>query len=665
MADIASILVDGQNPSMPALRAWLQNLSASVGALAGGFRTFSSLAELNAYVPSETDAMYAFVINGEVFQGHRYDAAWVADDTFFKGLSAAAQESIDVIERKVDANTALISPAVLTDLLVNGTPQSYGTLAPTIANFVGAQSVGNNTPIIDPGVLARVRIKASGAAAGFLDVLTPVSGGFALRAFPITLAGGENIITTAVLGYLPMIAGSLVGWRQVSGAGILYANDAGGVGGVFVFPQSEAGDPVVTPDYSTSYSVALSFDVVAAPSMSALLAALSGSGGQTVIGSIAPTTGNWEPNQSVSSITAVVVPSILQELQIRVSAASTGFLDAVDGSGKILQSVPTSLSAGLNTLTGGSLPQTTIPVGGRVFYRALTGGTLVYDTTTGANGVAVYFNNDAPDGQTSIIKATGFFVALKFTYKTYAVSILARLDSIDARLNGANDGDTKALRADPSFVIDQQVYRGSALPANHGVTGSWSNTSSGQAITTGGGWSTFFYTGGYSNADRRAVSYVIKVNDAASVFGIAAQPQLGNARYGCVCMVDGAANKLRLYQWGGSGAGTLIKEAAMPTLIPNHDYAIRVDQDGLNATYTLTDQVTQTQSSLRFEWAVDKFETQPFFKGRPGVLFLSGAIVVKTMTIQAKTTKDLKAIIFGDSNQLSLLPASMLFLPIL
>jgi hypothetical protein len=99
MATIESILVDGQDPSMPALRAWLANLSGSVAAAAGGFRTFASLAALNAYTPAAGEPTYAFVTDPKL-AAYKFTGAlpWVADPTFYEGVATVVQPLVDDAE---------------------------------------------------------------------------------------------------------------------------------------------------------------------------------------------------------------------------------------------------------------------------------------------------------------------------------------------------------------------------------------------------------------------------------------------------------------------------------------------------------------------------------------------------------------------------------------
>lgn len=104
MASIASILVDGQDPSMPALRAWLANLSGSVTAAAGGFRTFANEAALDAYTPAVGEPTYAFVTDPE-FTAYKFTGAlpWVEDSSYFEGVAAVVQPLLDGATRDVSA----------------------------------------------------------------------------------------------------------------------------------------------------------------------------------------------------------------------------------------------------------------------------------------------------------------------------------------------------------------------------------------------------------------------------------------------------------------------------------------------------------------------------------------------------------------------------------
>lgn len=96
MATIGSILIDGQDPDMGALRRFLASLDARVAVTMLGLRVFRSIAELNAFVPGGAEPIFAFVADGVAFTGYRFSAgAWVADDSFVQGLANIVQPLVD------------------------------------------------------------------------------------------------------------------------------------------------------------------------------------------------------------------------------------------------------------------------------------------------------------------------------------------------------------------------------------------------------------------------------------------------------------------------------------------------------------------------------------------------------------------------------------------
>ena len=112
MTTIASILRDGEDPSMPALRSWLQNLGGSVSAAAQGFRTFQNLADLNAYAPAAGAPTYAFVV-GDRFVAYKFvDGAWQADPSYAEGVANVVQPLVTRAEGAAIV-TMLLSALIL------------------------------------------------------------------------------------------------------------------------------------------------------------------------------------------------------------------------------------------------------------------------------------------------------------------------------------------------------------------------------------------------------------------------------------------------------------------------------------------------------------------------------------------------------------------------
>jgi hypothetical protein len=138
---IASILRDGQDPSMPALRQWLQALSTSVSATVMGFRAFPALADLNAYTPTGTEPTYAFTTD-DGLMAYKYEGgAWAVDDSFYQGFGALTDplvEELTAVTTRVSDSEAALDGLALDSLayigrpgeatLVNGTAKGSGAV---------------------------------------------------------------------------------------------------------------------------------------------------------------------------------------------------------------------------------------------------------------------------------------------------------------------------------------------------------------------------------------------------------------------------------------------------------------------------------------------------------------------------------------------------------
>lgn len=143
MVNIASILRDGEDPSMPALRAWLQGLSSTVSAAASGFRTFADVAALNAYTPAAGEPTYAFVLS-PAFAPYRFPGAlpWVKDETYYQGISQIVQPDIDQaatdLRAEVGQATESVAPSALVLDLRDGTGSAVAANGATFIERVGA-----------------------------------------------------------------------------------------------------------------------------------------------------------------------------------------------------------------------------------------------------------------------------------------------------------------------------------------------------------------------------------------------------------------------------------------------------------------------------------------------------------------------------------------------
>jgi len=111
MADIATILRDGEDVNMPALRSFLATLDNRIGATAAGMTPYATVSALNASSAPDGTLAVVYANNGSpsdpangVYQ--RQGGAWVAATWYFSGVSTAVQPLVDQAQSAVaDAET--------------------------------------------------------------------------------------------------------------------------------------------------------------------------------------------------------------------------------------------------------------------------------------------------------------------------------------------------------------------------------------------------------------------------------------------------------------------------------------------------------------------------------------------------------------------------------
>ena len=170
MTTIASILRDGEDPSMPALRGWLQDLAASVSAAQLGLRTFDNKVALDAHVPAGSEPIYAFVADGTAFKGYRYSNGWIADDTFYQGMSAIVQAL--VMQAQTAASQAAAASAAMVPLCTAATSRNDAAVtvyAVTVPAGIDAGRDGQKFSFVVPATSLGATIRLDVTNAGLRD----------------------------------------------------------------------------------------------------------------------------------------------------------------------------------------------------------------------------------------------------------------------------------------------------------------------------------------------------------------------------------------------------------------------------------------------------------------------------------------------------------------
>lgn len=342
---------------------------------------------------------------------------------------------------------------------------------------------------------------------------------------------------------------------------------------------------------------------------------------------------------------------VVVSLQVEVGSAGTGevhvFENLQNGTYKVKQIVPVTLAnAGFNEVV---LPTAVaVKTGDLIGYANKTSGGVYYYSAKPSEEPYGFLIAQSSVGQDAILYSSSFgqtYANVQFVISPYPGSsvgaAVSELQSFQAateyKLGQAENGNQKNLV--------KSNFPGTSLPSGWTASGSWT-VNEGLISPATGGWTTYAISAGDSSISRRRFFARIKVVNTASVFGICTKPPENSG--GAVAMVDGTANKLRIYSWDGTAtAGTCDTEVALPAnLVANRFYTLEVIKDGMGCSVTFTDTVTQ-QSCTASEYQKSAYRQ---WHGRAGIMFHSGSIKVDWMEVDAMHNESLRAIIIGDSN---------------
>lgn len=122
MATIGSILIDGQNPSMPALRKWLQSLEGAVALAAQGISTVATSAARDAFYAIDTNRgklVYVNNNNGSATDPangvYEYVGGPRLAQSFYAGVASILQPLVDRAEAAATAATTGVA-AITTNI---------------------------------------------------------------------------------------------------------------------------------------------------------------------------------------------------------------------------------------------------------------------------------------------------------------------------------------------------------------------------------------------------------------------------------------------------------------------------------------------------------------------------------------------------------------------
>lgn len=164
-----------------------------------------------------------------------------------------------------------------------------------------------------------------------------------------------------------------------------------------------------------------------------------------------------------------------------------------------------------------------------------------------------------------------------------------------------------------------------------------------------GGIDTTAYWDIYSTLDAHTVRARIKIIDTQSSFALFKKYKL----QGGIAVIDCGNKVMNLYKtWeGGELPETVLSTPITIDIVANHEYMVSYEKaNGSFHKLTITDTVTGQSCSTSYLNSSHPFSEYAGKQwGSPGVMFLSGNIIVKKFEFISIAPKDSKVLMFGDS----------------
>nr|WP_317893697.1 SGNH/GDSL hydrolase family protein [uncultured Sphingomonas sp.] len=683
MDDIATILQDGKDPSIPALRAWLMSLAGSVSAASNGFRTFESLSALNAYTPTGDEPSYAFLADGEVFQPYRYDGeSWVVDDAYFAGVGTIVQPLIDQVQGYLDesqvsaelasqgaaASIAAFQQYEFSETLSVGLGATAGTGRGNGQTRGLARTLAEYGMIGDNGLLQPFSIYMTmGGNGSFYGQIVQRT---AVNTWRVVAEAAKTIGASGAVSFVPAdfpsVAGAVLGadysfavYAPSTGAQIEFGPGSGWVllggrlGTTPALVEAATNEPKISASVRHGSLLARTSKTEAAVAKIGDVPSLK----QPLFGAADPlANGTAASNSSTrwfASTAAVAIP--VNRIDIYAAQAGVGTLKCATYSGTdvtVTRQLPFTLSAGLNTFRApADFAAFTLAVGETVGWKGTTG---LVATQTGAAGVSRAATVDIGVGATAATTASSLIQQINVCNEVKQ-TVQDQISGLTARIDGY------VTPATDRALLDQRFASAA------GLTLSGATVSNGLVSAVSSSWSSFSFATdyGYSSISKRTLSAWATISSAGQVWGVGYKPL--DLLDGTAAIVDGADNTLKIYKWDGSTSpGSVIgSPVAIPWSLNGSRVRLDLKKVRLKTIISLTNIVTQQQVSV----TTDKANAGDPYPGRqwgvPGVLFpsttASGVTVTRLLLVPDEPKPRPTAarlLIIGDSiTEASALPA--------
>lgn len=346
-------------------------------------------------------------------------------------------------------------------------------------------------------------------------------------------------------------------------------------------------------------------------------------------------------------LTAVAAFSQLEQIKYKARVTSTNarFTLAIivkqNDSFVVSDLIPVSAPAdadGIVIATKDHFGEAFVPSGGHVMVLGATSADAVLGKTGNTAGWHYVAAASLDVGATvNVLFGTSNQLSLEITFSAIENNLDYRVATLES-----NTLKPAPLRHSKELIKEQ--FLGAVLPSGWSETGGWT-VNNGLKSPSTGGWTTTAVQANASAMAKRVYRCKFLVADVASIFGLCTTP-IEASSGSAVAMIDGLQNKLIIYLWDGTNAGTSVAEVTIPTLVANRDYYLQVEKNGWYSTVTLTDTITQQSTTLEYRANAPYVQ----FHGQGGVIFISGDVTAKFFSFNALYPEKPHSIILGDSN---------------
>ncbi|WP_269496871.1 SGNH/GDSL hydrolase family protein [Acinetobacter baumannii] len=316
----------------------------------------------------------------------------------------------------------------------------------------------------------------------------------------------------------------------------------------------------------------------------------------------------------------------------------------LDGTYKVAtvkQVVAPADSSGVVTATSDHFGEIFVPQNGYT----LIAGTVEIDAPLAQVGIAGGFSYIAAtdiqlNSNVQVSKNTNNQpISAEFTYETSSLNLQDRVSALE----------NKGLTVSPplfSTVMDSQSFSGTSLPADWSAEG-WT-VNEGLFTPNTGSWTTKALSTGSSALAKREYSVDITILDASTITGFCTDQIETEAGAGAV-LIDCTQNKLILYKYNGSSAGTSVAEVSIEPIVLNSKYQLRIEKNGYFNNISLINKTTGATYKLEYSDTTTGRYVQ--MHGRAGFLHLQGGAKFNNYLFKAFYPIDLHVLFIGDSNK--------------